>query len=273
MLKKIFLCLPVVVLGLCAYGFFLNIGNWLTPAEVPGHAQVVICLAEDNYRMDKAISLLREGLVEKVVVTTEATYQGMLSKKVDPAKILKTHRSAESTYEEALLTKGLLDGKLTSAMVVTDPFHLYRAKWTFLHVFSNELTVFSFVSSDSPLLQGFWWANPLSRLFVLSELPKILYYWTWHGLFGIAKNPTWVLELEQVYIAFIKRAFIGTDMSRHKSATLQESGTRVRNPEYRSRYMESGIFLLLPNPRPNSGFQDTGIPPADAENIRYNRYL
>ncbi len=248
MLKKIFLryCLPVVMFGLCSYGFFLNIGGWLTPAEAPGHAQVVICLAEDNYRMDKAISLLREGLVEKVVVTTEATYQDMLLKKVDPDKILRTDQSAESTYEEALLTKGLLDGRIKSAMVVTDPFHLYRAKWTFLHVFSNELTVFSFVSSDSPLLQGFWWANSRSRLFVLSELPKIVYYWTWHGLLGIIKDPSWANELERVYIAFIKRVFIGRDggISRHKSATPQESGTRDWNLEYRGRCTEPWIFAI-----------------------------
>ena len=265
MLKKVFLCfcLLAVVLGLCAHNFFLNIGDWLTPAEVPGHAQVVICLAEDNYRMDKAISLLREGLVEKVVVTTEATYQDMLFKKVDSAKILRTDRSAESTYEEALLTKGLLDGKVTSAMVVTDPFHLYRAKWSFLHVFSDESTVFSFISSDSPLLKGFWWSNPRSRLFVLSELPKIVYYWTWHGLLGIIKDPAWAVELERVYIAFIKRVFIGmTGMSRQHGATFQESGFGVLDdPGFSPWQMESGVFAIagssskfrIPQPKGTSG--------------------
>lgn len=111
------------------------------------------------------------------MVTSEASYREMLQKKVDPDKILKAVWSAKSTYEEGLLVKGLLGGKIKSAMVVTDPFHLYRVKWTFQHVFHDKLIEFTFISSDAPSLQGFWWSNHNSRLFVLSELPEIVYYW------------------------------------------------------------------------------------------------
>ncbi len=179
--------LVVALLSSCAYRFFLNIGQWLTPAEVPGKADVVVRLSggADDSRIDKATSLLEDGLAAKVVVTSEAYYQAMLQKKVDPDKILKTEYSAQITYEEGLLVKGLQGENLKSAMVVTDPFHLYRVRWTFLHIFSHESIVFSFIFSDAPSLQGFWWSNPNSRSFVLSELTKIVYYWTcmvcWEG--------------------------------------------------------------------------------------------
>ena len=188
MFKKIaiFFVFPAILLSACSYGFFLNIGQWLTPAEIPGKADVVICLSGglDDSRIDKAISLLADGLASKIVVTTEESYQELLRKKVDPGKISKANWSAKSTYEEGLLVKGLLGGNIKSAMVVTDPFHLYRARWTFRHIFSHESIIFSFISSDAPSLQGFWWSNPNSRLFVLSELPKVVYYWIWYGLLG-----------------------------------------------------------------------------------------
>jgi uncharacterized SAM-binding protein YcdF (DUF218 family) len=210
MLKKIivYLFFPTFLLILSAYYFFLHIGDWLTPVDIQKKAEVVVCLAERNSRMDKAISLLQRGLAGKIVVTTDATYQDMLYKKVSPDKILKADWSAESTYEEGLLLKDILDEKIQSVIVVTDPFHLYRAKWTFRHIFSNKYTVFSFISSDEPSLQGFWWSNPNSRLFVLSELPKIVYYWIWHGLLGVVEDPQWALDFERVYMTFIKDVFI-----------------------------------------------------------------
>ncbi len=62
----------------------------------------------------------------------------------------------------------------------------------------------SFVSSDALSLQGFWWSNPNSRLFVLTELPKIVYYWVWHGMLEIAEDPQWAIDLERGYLAFVK---------------------------------------------------------------------
>ncbi|MFH0784567.1 MAG: hypothetical protein V2B20_21785 [Pseudomonadota bacterium] len=75
----------------------------------------------------------------------------------------------------------------------------------FLHLFPGKLIAFSFVSSDAPSLQGFWRSNRNSRLFVLSELPKIVYYWVWHGVLGIVDDPQWAVDLEESYMAMIRR--------------------------------------------------------------------
>jgi uncharacterized SAM-binding protein YcdF (DUF218 family) len=186
----------------------LNIGNWLTTADVPGKADIVICLDGGSDRIDKAVSLLHNGLAEKVAVTTDEAYQQMLRKEVSADRILKADWSAESTYREGLLLKVILDKKVKSALVVSDQFHLFRAKWTLRHIFSDKLIAFSFISSEAPSLHGFWWSNPNSRLFVLSELPKIVYYWIWHGLLGIVEDPQWAIDLERAYMAFIRDSFI-----------------------------------------------------------------
>ncbi|MFH0784570.1 MAG: YdcF family protein [Pseudomonadota bacterium] len=207
MLKKFIVrfLLIFVLLSSCIYGFFLNIGSWLTTTDVPGKADVIICLDGSDDRINKAVLLLGEGLAEKVAVTTDTAYQAMLKRKVSPDKILKADWSAKTTYEEGLLLKTILDENVKSALLVTDPFHLFRAKWTFLHLFSGKLITFSFVSSDAPSLQGFWWSNHNSRLFVLNELPKIVYYWVWHGVLGIVDDPQWAVDLEKSYMAMIRR--------------------------------------------------------------------
>ena len=42
---------------------------------------------------------------------------------------------------------------------------------------------------------------------MLSELP-MAYYRLWHGLLGIAENPEWAVELERVYLVFVREVFI-----------------------------------------------------------------
>ena len=207
MLKKIIFRFLLIsaTFGACAYVIFLNIGSWLTTADIPGKADIIICLDGSSDRINKAVLLLQEEFAEKIVVTTDATYQELLKQKVDPDSILRAGQTAKSTYEEGLLLKKLLQGSgYQSALVVSDPYHLYRVKWTLRHIFADDAISFSFISSDAPSLQGFWWSNERSRLFVLSELPKIVYYWIWHGLLGIAEDPEWATDLERVYMGFVR---------------------------------------------------------------------
>ena len=66
--------------------------------DVPSKADVIICLAGSDDRINKAVWLLGEGLAEKVAVTTDAAYQEMLKKKVSPDKILKANWSPKIVY-------------------------------------------------------------------------------------------------------------------------------------------------------------------------------
>jgi len=202
-----FLVIPLLLLALF-YALFLHIGSWLAAADSPQRADVIVCISGSSARTDKAVSLLQQGLAGKIAVTTDQVYRAVLAKKVPPENILRTDWSATTTFQEGMIIKSLLDYRYSSAMVVSDPFHLFRVRWTLHHFFPDGLVRFSFISSDAPSLQGFWWSKADSRLFVLSELPKILYYWTWHGLLGIAEDPQWAIDLERDYLAFVREVFI-----------------------------------------------------------------
>ena len=36
-----------------------------------------------------------------------------------------------------------------------------------------------------------------SRFFVLTEMPKVLYYWLYHGLLGFEDDPQWTVDLKK----------------------------------------------------------------------------
>jgi uncharacterized SAM-binding protein YcdF (DUF218 family) len=203
---KGWICLTTVgfCLVLAGYMLFLNLGGLLTVCDAPGKTELIISTSGAPGRIAKAAELLRLGYGERVLVTTAVSYGLMVSRGVAPEKILRASWSAESTYQEGLLIKELLAGRgYTSALVVSDPFHLFRVKWTLRHLFAGDGLRFLFISTDSSEYRGFWWDNRSSRLFVLSELPKIVYYWIWHGLLGIADDPPWALELEWMYLKLI----------------------------------------------------------------------
>jgi hypothetical protein len=56
------------------------------------------------------------------------------------------------------------------------------------------------------IIVGFMRVNH-SRLFVFSEIPKILYYWSWHGVLGIVEDPDWAHHLYRLYMAAVRRLF------------------------------------------------------------------
>ncbi len=202
--------LLVLAAFLCGIIFVGSIGLVLSRTDVVREAEVVVCLGGGSERVHRAVKLFRAGYAEKVVVTSEANYQEMLAQKIDPGKIIKAEWSAANTYQEGLLLQGLLAaGAHRSALVVSDPYHLYRVRWTLKHFFADDSVNFYYISSEAPSLQGFWWSKPQSRLFVLSELPKIGYYWFWHGLLGIAEDPAWAKELERIYLAMVHKFFVG----------------------------------------------------------------
>lgn len=189
---------------LSGYLLFLNLGGLLTASDSVERADLIITTSGSTGRIARAAELLRQGYGSRVLVTTAESYSLLVGRGVAPERIVRAPWSADSTYEEGLLIRELLAGEdVASALVVSDPFHLLRVKWTLRHLFTGETPRFLFVSSDTPEFKGFWWDNHYSRLFVLSELPKIVYYWLWHGLLGRVEDPDWAINLERLYMTFL----------------------------------------------------------------------
>ena len=197
----------LLVVGLVGGVLFFQIGSLLSVIDPVRKADLVLCLTGGSERFDKTAALLRESMAGQALMTSEGAYKQMVRRQIVPEKLIKPRWPASSTYEEALLLKEVLAGRSCSVLVVSDRYHLYRARWTLRHLFKGSAVNFTFLSSDAPSLQGFWWSNSESRLFVLSELPKIMYYWVWHGWLGRAKDPAWAVHLERKYIALLRFFF------------------------------------------------------------------
>ena len=198
----------LLVIGLAGGALFYQIGSLLSVIDPVHKADLVLCLTGGSERFDKTAELLRQSMAGQAVMTTEGAYRQMMRRQITPDKLIKPRRPANSTYEEAQQLKEVLAGRSGSVLVVSDRYHLYRARWTLRHLFKGRGDVsFTFIASDAPSLQGFWWSTAESRLFVLSELPKIVYYWVWHGWFDRAEDPAWALRLERQYLALLRFFF------------------------------------------------------------------
>lgn len=208
---------------------YLNIGHWLSLDEAPHSADAIICLSGDA-RLKKSISLLSQGFADKIMTTTDKTYKDLINKKINKSALVRPEKNASSTYEEALFLKQkIIDLHIKSALIVSDPFHLYRVKWTFTHVYKNVPVHFSYISTEPKWAQGFWWDNRRSRVFVLTELPKIPYYWVAHGIFGIKHNPAWVVWIKRWYGRELHEMFYGYRGHEHSKCNISKPDPTIHH--------------------------------------------
>src|SRR5512143_168385 len=134
---------------IAAVGNFLVIQDKLHPVDV------IQVIAGEDYRTEYAIQLYKQGYAKMLFFTggwciQHQYYHGSHGMEValqagvprqavayDDSKVL-------STYDEVSLLKKYLDENQTgyhSVMVVSDPFHMRRAQWTYRHILGKGYTI------------------------------------------------------------------------------------------------------------------------------------
>ncbi|MFN8522086.1 MAG: YdcF family protein [Chloroflexota bacterium] len=95
---------------------------------------------------------------------------------VPPSAILLDHQ-ASNTHGNALGTRDLMtDHGLSSAILVTSPYHLNRASITFRAVFSEAgLHVVPWPAPDQSWRKANWWRSAETRSLTFVELEKLGY--------------------------------------------------------------------------------------------------
>jgi hypothetical protein len=78
-------------------------------------------------------------------------------------------------------------------------------RWTFRHLFAEQHAELFFVASDAVGPPDPWWSSRDGRLYVMTELPKIAYYWLWHGMLGISEEPDWTVGVWRCYTFLLNR--------------------------------------------------------------------
>ncbi len=169
--------------GVIAAGFVLD--SPIRPLE-PADAIVVISGDTELARFWEGMRLYQEGWGRVLLLSGAAEDSGPSNAMVMadmaramgvPASDLLVDPDAMDTYGNAVNSLRLLRSRgLTSALVVTSPYHVRRTVATFQAVFRDSgVDVRVWSAPDPHWRKASWWLHPDTRSLTISELQKLLY--------------------------------------------------------------------------------------------------
>ncbi len=154
------------------------------------HADVIIILGGDSERIPYGVKLYKLNYSNKIIVTggslnipylnttlAELEKEEAVDLGVAPKDIILEDKST-TTYEDAEFSRDImLQNNLTSAIVVSSPYHMRRASWLFGRVFRNEKVTLLYSPVDNSWFKAEnWWKNERSIQAVYDEYGKMVYY-------------------------------------------------------------------------------------------------
>lgn len=189
--KKLFLILlvllSIIVLWFSAPCLLKKIGSFSISNETLQKADIIIVLSGDDegQRLRNACHLFQKGYAKKILLSGgtnlwEETGIDLMEKYLVqlgiPQEDILSERRSESTVENALFSKRLMEGKgLKSAIVVTSPTHTRRVSIIFNKIFSPKIKVMVSSDPNSFRAEG-WWHNSRDRRTVIREYFQIGWY-------------------------------------------------------------------------------------------------
>lgn len=193
--RKMKILISIVVLGVVLFLFreqWLRwIGDFLVIEDKLGHADVIHVIAGEDYRTEYAIQLYKEGRADTLFFTggwctVHLYHHGQHARELALAHgapgdaIAIDDSKVTSTYMEAERLKEWIDRNpdpVDSVIVVSDPFHMRRARWTYETIFGENFEIqMAPVPFDRTPYQRLWWKDAQSRQNVREEYVKFVYY-------------------------------------------------------------------------------------------------
>ena len=171
--------------------WLMPIGNFLFIQDSLAPSDVIHVIAGDDYRTDYAIQLYKQGYGQKMFFTGgwcdihhywhgEHARERALAQGVPLDAIVIDDSKVLSTYMEAERLKEWISTSpepVRSVIVVSDPFHMRRARWTYQNLFGDSIKLLMApVPFDLTPYQRAWWRDPVSRENVKEEYSKFIYY-------------------------------------------------------------------------------------------------
>jgi vancomycin permeability regulator SanA len=153
-------------------------GEWLVVETSLQKADLIVALGGSKERQEKAVDLLKQGFAHHVLFTGpdfrlhDYACLGITRQGIEPPMV------AYRTYEEALVTKRVLDQKgFRSAIIVTSPYHLRRTRLIFTQVFADKKSQMMFYpSANNAFSMNNWWKNHYGRKAIFFEYLGLAYY-------------------------------------------------------------------------------------------------
>jgi uncharacterized SAM-binding protein YcdF (DUF218 family) len=185
----------VALLGAMAFLFrepaMLAIGDYLVIQDALKPADVIHVIGGPDDRTDYAIQLYKQGYGKRIFFTGGwCSYHGYrhgehgiersVAQGVPQEDIAFDDSEVTSTYAEAVRLREFiaLDAPyVRSVIVVSDPYHMRRARWTYENALAGEITVeMAPVPFGITPYQRRWWQDQASRKYVANEYLKMFYY-------------------------------------------------------------------------------------------------
>ena len=185
----------IVAAGIIVLALVLSAGYWLQQTDSPSESEAMVILGENFLRPAYAAELFRMGLAKRIYIgrayrnmgerlldqylinypREEEIYRAVLRKKGVPDEAITYYgEDLMSTAQEAQALAAQLGTKTGRILVVTSPYHVYRARWIFKDYLPHwDVRVVATSQDRLPLA---WWSQKESARHVVLELPKILFY-------------------------------------------------------------------------------------------------
>jgi uncharacterized SAM-binding protein YcdF (DUF218 family) len=166
-------------------GDFLIIKDDLHPADV------IHVIAGEDYRTEYAIELYKQGLAKYIFFTGgccethgwnhgEHGQQLAIRQGIPLEAISYDDSFVTSTYSETVRLNEWIDQSpipIRSVIVVSDPYHMRRARWTYRQVLGKDIEIqMSPVPFEQTPYQRRWWEDWQSKRYVKDEYLKFAYY-------------------------------------------------------------------------------------------------
>jgi uncharacterized SAM-binding protein YcdF (DUF218 family) len=199
------------ILFLAREPLLLALGDFLVVQDVLQPADVIHVIAGPDYRTDYAIQLYQQGYGKQIFFTggwctLHSLYHGQhgkdiaLEQGVPPEAIAIDDTHVSSTYSEAVRLKEFIAKStvpVKSVLVVSDPFHMRRARLTYEWVLGDGVNVqMAPIPFDLTPYRRYWWTDEASRRYVKDEYLKIAYYYARYQLGG-GPLKQWLASLDR----------------------------------------------------------------------------
>ena len=169
----------------------LGIGDFLVVEDKLEPADVIHVIAGPDYRTEYGIQLYKQGYGRQVFFTggwcflhnenhgqrgkERAVQQGV------PSEAISLNDSeVTSTYSEVVRLREFIAQSqvpINSVIVVSDPHHMRRARWTCRQVLGHQISIqMAPVPFALSPYRNCWWTDGESRIMVRDEYLKFLYY-------------------------------------------------------------------------------------------------
>jgi uncharacterized SAM-binding protein YcdF (DUF218 family) len=191
--------LVIAAIGLIGLTLFLarepilfKVGDFLVVQDPIRVVDVIHVIAGPDEYTDYAARLFRQGHGKKIFFTGgwcrehrenhgDRGRRKAVANGVPPEAIVTDDSPVTSTYSEVERLKAWIacsDEPIRSVAVVSDPYHMRRARWTYRHILGDEIELrMAPIPFELSPYKRRWWTDKESMRMVKEEYIKIVYYY------------------------------------------------------------------------------------------------